>query len=291
MKIPGRGNERAEGKERRILPKRAAGTDRKIPQKGAAGKDRQDAPGRTDYRVWHFTPKERAKETAVYAGFAVMIVWLFYRRMPLILLAVPFYPFYMKKAGEKRAAARRKQLSYDFRLALDSLTVSLRAGRSVENAFPDAARDLRNTIGEEMDVTKEFVWISRQIRLSVPMEDVLLDFAGRSGVEDIENFAAVFTTAKRMGGNMASILKNAAASIGGKIDVEREIETTLAAKKMEQKIMNSMPCVIILYMTLASPGFLDLMYTTAFGALIMTVCLMLYAAAVLWAGKIVDIEV
>ncbi len=254
---------------------------------GAADKNSE----RVDYHTYRFSRKERMQITLIYAALAAAIVWLFYRRWQVLLAAVPIYPLYIRHVRNSRAAARRRQLSYDFRTALNSLAVSLRAGRSVENAFPDAARDLKSTIGEEQDMTQEFIWISRQIRVSVPMETVLLDFAGRSGVEDIENFAAVFTTAKRMGGNMAAILRSAADSIGGKIDVEREIETALAAKKMEQKIMTAMPCMIILYMTFASPGFLDDMYTSAFGALVMTGCLLTYALAVWWSGRIVAIEV
>ena len=246
---------------------------------------------KTDYHTYIFTRKEYAQAVLIYAALACTIVWLFYRRWIVLLAAVPLYPLYIKYVRKSKAEARRKQLSFDFRVALNSLTVSLRAGRSVENAFPDAARDLTNTIGENQDITKEFCWIAQQIRVSVPMEEVLLDFAGRSGVEDIENFAAVFTIAKRMGGNMAAILKSAAESIGGKIDVEREIESTLAAKKMEQKIMTAMPCGIILYMTLASPGFLDVMYSSLFGTCVMSCCLLAYAAAVWWSGKIVAIEV
>ena len=246
---------------------------------------------KTDYRTYRFGRKEFAGVLAVYALLAVSIAWLFYRRWQVLPAAAPILPLYIRTVRRQRSEARRKKLAWDFRTALNSLTVSLRAGRSVENAFPAAARDLQDTIGEDSDVTREFVWIARQIRVSVPMEDVLLDFAGRSGVEDIENFAAVFTTAKRMGGDMAGILRSAAESIGGKLDVEREIETTLAAKKMEQRIMAVMPAGIILYMTAASPGFLDVMYTTSFGAAVMTGCLLVYAAAVWWSGKIAAIRV
>ena len=140
-------------------------------------------------------------------------------------------------------------------------------------------------------MTKEMLFISQQSRLSVPVEDLISDFGMRSGCEDIRNFAAVFSAAKRLGGNMPAIIRSAADSIGGKIDVSREIETTLAAKQMEQKIMMGMPCGIILYMRLASPGFLDMMYTTFLGALIMTACLAGYGVAVLWSNMIVKIEV
>ena len=140
-------------------------------------------------------------------------------------------------------------------------------------------------------MTREIGWINAQIKLSVPVERLLLDFGRRSGSEDIENFAAVFATAKRMGGNTAGIVRETAVTISSKIDVEREIETAIAAKKYEQKIMSVMPAFIILYMQLTSPGFLSIMYTTAFGMIVMTACLAVYAGALWWGAKIVDIRV
>ena len=73
--------------------------------------------------------------------------------------------------------------------------------------------------------------------------------------------------------------------------VKKEIEATLAAKKSEQMIMSLMPAGIILYLQLASPGFLDILYGNPFGICAMTVCLAVYGAAY-WMGKrIVEIEV
>ena len=244
-----------------------------------------------DYGRYELSPKEYGILTAEYLVLAGAVVWLFYDRWVLLIAALPGIIPWLKKMREKKAEERRKQLSYDFREALDSLAVSLKAGYSVENAFPSAARDLAAIIGSDAPMTKELFYIAKQSRLSVPVESLIMDFARRSKVEDIRNFAAVFTAAKRTGGNMPSIIRSAADSIGGRIDVAREIETSLAAKRMEQKIMTVMPCGIILYMRLASPGFLDMMYQTLAGAAVMTGCLLAYGAAVIWSIKIVDIVV
>ena len=61
--------------------------------------------------------------------------------------------------------------------------------------------------------------------------------------------------------------------------------------KKKQMIMSLMPAGIILYLQLASPGFLDILYGNPFGICAMTVCLTVYGAAY-WMGKrIVEIEV
>ena len=244
-----------------------------------------------DYRIYEFSRRELIAMVLTYLLLAAGLVWLFYNRWYMIVAALPGLLPYLKQMKRKKAEERRRSLTYDFRDALDSLSVSLKAGYSVENAFPAAAHDLAAILGRDADMTKEMLFISQQSRLSVPVEDLISDFGMRSGCEDIRNFAAVFSAAKRLGGNMPAIIRSAADSIGGKIDVSREIETTLAAKQMEQKIMMGMPCGIILYMRLASPGFLDMMYTTFLGALIMTACLAGYGVAVLWSNMIVKIEV
>ena len=74
-------------------------------------------------------------------------------------------------------------------------------------------------------------------------------------------------------------------------DIKKKKDATLAAKKSEQMIMSLMPAGIILYLQLASPGFLDILYGNPFGICAMTVCLTVYGAAY-WMGKrIVEIEV
>ena len=51
-----------------------------------------------------------------------------------------------------------------------------------------------------------------------------------------------------------------------------------------------MPFGIILYIDLSSGGFFEVMYSTAAGRLIMTVCLLVYLAACLLSERIMDIR-
>ena len=141
------------------------------------------------------------------------------------------------------------------------------------------------------DIVREFHYIESRKKVSVPVEELFLGLGERSGIEDIENFAAVFSTAKRSGGDMDKIIQTSARMLGDKIDVRKEIETTLSAKKAEQMIMSLMPAGIILYLQLTSPGFLEVLYGNPFGVCAMTVCLGIYGLSY-WLGKrIVDIEV
>lgn len=55
--------------------------------------------------------------------------------------------------------------------------------------------------------------------------------------------------------------------------------------------MNGVPFGILLYISIASRGFFDVLYKNAAGIIVMTICLGVYLGAIFLSGKIVDIEV
>ena len=251
----------------------------------------QDSADGPDYRTCPPDVKTRILCALESLLLVTVIDYLFYKRFLVLLLLLPAGIFLYRVRIRDLRRARRKKLERDFREAISFIAISLRAGYSVENALLEAERDLADVIGQDADMTLEMHRINARIRISVPVETALRDFAVRSGSEEIGNFASVFHAARKLGGNMAEVTMETAERIGERMDVEREIETSVAAKKYEQKIMSIMPGVILLYMQLTSPGFLDVLYTTAFGAIVMTACLLVYAVSLYWGRKIVDIRV
>ena len=55
--------------------------------------------------------------------------------------------------------------------------------------------------------------------------------------------------------------------------------------------MAVIPAGIILYMRVFSSGFLDILYDSMAGNIIMTVCLIIYIAALFWGSRITNIKV
>jgi tight adherence protein B len=244
-----------------------------------------------NYDRYRFTGKEWLLFIAASAGICIAINGLFYLSwwafLPMIPLPVIFYRIRIRQCIRER----RRKLNYQFKDALVALGVALQAGYSVENAVKACAGDLEKIYPETADILKEFHYMEAQLKVSVPVEELFLDFARRSQVEDIENFASVFAVAKRTGGDMVGILQKAARMLGDKIDVKREIEATISGKKWEQRIMSTMPIFIILYMRVTSPDFLKVLYGNLFGVVVMTICLGIYVFAWWMGRKIVDIRV
>ena len=123
------------------------------------------------------------------------------------------------------------------------------------------------------------------------LEAMMYDFGKRSGVVEITEFAQVFAAAKRNGGNLTEVIERSAAIIEEKIETEKEIQILISAKKLEQKIMNVVPFGILLYISITSKGFFDVLYHNPLGIAIMTACLSVYIWSVFLSRKIVNIEV
>lgn len=244
-----------------------------------------------NYEEYRFSKKETIQYLFQSIAVCAAADYLFYQSWWAMLAAVPVAFLFLKGKKRQHIRERKKILDYQFRDALNSLSVAVQAGYSVENAVTACARDLERLYPPDADIVREFRYIESQKKISVPVEELFLGLGERSGIEDIENFAAVFSTAKRSGGDMDKVIQTSARMLGDKIDVCKEIEATLSAKKAEQMIMSLMPAGIILYLQLTSPGFLEVLYGNLFGVCAMTICLGIYILSYWLGKKIVDIEV
>ena len=220
-----------------------------------------------------------------------ILFFLFYKSFVLSFILALIYGIINIKTYEKRRIEEwRWQMDLEFREVMTGISSALNAGYSVENSFKEEKMDLLLLYGNNSVMVKELDIINSKLMLNQPLENVLMEFARRCEVEDINNFAEVFQTAKRTGGNLIDIARSSADKISNKIETSREIRTMVSGKRMEGRIMALMPLAIIIYFWISSPGFLDCLYAPA-GRPIMTVLLIIYVAAYKWSERIGDITV
>ncbi len=186
---------------------------------------------------------------------------------------------------------RKKKLAEQFKESMMILASSLSAGFSIENALAASVKELTVLYGQEGMIVREFSFMVQQIRTNRSVERVLEDFARRSGLEEVLNFAEVFSVAKRSSGDVGGIMRHTAEIIRDKMQVQEEIITMTASRQFEQKIMNMIPFFLVFYIESASPGFFGQMYGTGLGRILMSSCLAVYLISYILARKILDIEV
>ena len=123
-----------------------------------------------------------------------------------------------------------------------------------------------------------------------PLERMLMDFADRSHMEELQYFAQVFSIGKRSGGNIVSIMNNTIRMIQERMEVEEEIATITAEKMLEFQVMTIIPMAIIIYLRISAGGLLECLYGNLTGILVMSCCLMIYGGCYLYGRRLLEFE-
>ncbi|MEN8906258.1 MAG: type II secretion system F family protein [Clostridiales bacterium] len=183
-------------------------------------------------------------------------------------------------------------LKNQFRDMLYVLSASISAGRSVEKAFMSLADDLSIEYKNKDEfIIRESIYIRRRICINESIENILRDFSTRSGLEDIKNFVSVFISCKKTGGNMALAINETSKVISEKIKIINDINISISSRKLEIKILNIMPFVLIIFISLTSKDYFDPLYCTIIGRIASTIALILLGLSNYLSYKIMNIEV
>lgn len=243
------------------------------------------------FKMETVSPAEKRKCISEGIIIVLLLALFFYRSLWAVPFLTPVYLLYQKEKRAVLAKKRQKETAIQFKDVILSVSANQKAGYSVENAFRQAYEDMILLYGRESMICKELHIILTGLGNNLVLERLLYDMGKRCGVEDITEFAEVFAAAKRNGGNLTEVIERSASVIEDKVETEREVQVIISARRMEQKVMNAVPFGILLYISLTSRGFFDVLYHNLPGAVIMTICLAVYIGAVVLSGKIVDIEV
>lgn len=229
--------------------------------------------------------------TFLAAAVIAAVLYLFYHSFWALLLLPGGLVMYRRMRKKDLMHERSDRLALEFKDMLESLTASMRVGYSMENALKECLQEMILMHGEHAPICQELKQMLSGFRLGFTAEQVFQEFAARSAVEDIETFAAVYSIAKKAGGDMVEILTRTSNNLAGRVETRNEIAVLISSKKLEQTIMTLIPVGIIVYMEVTSRGLLDPLYGNPLGVFIMTVCLGIYLAAI-WIGRrIIRIEV
>ena len=161
-----------------------------------------------DYKRYRLSKKEAAIVILESIAISVLISKLFFDSFwgmtasPAILLIM------WKKTIEQKLEERNKKVAMEFQTMLKNVSSSLLAGFSLENAFVEAEKELKQMYGEKSYMFLELQNINKKVGMNIPLEEPLEDLAERTGMEDIYNFIDILSFAKRAGGNFVEIIDN-----------------------------------------------------------------------------------
>ncbi len=245
-----------------------------------------------DYNVYTLNFIEKIRYSLIAGLFLFLIGYLFYRSIILSLILAVLGVFYPRLKKTDLLDKRKNQLELEFKDALAIIYTSISAGTSPTNAIMQTKDELdRLYFDGNHYIVKEFEIMKQKLQMNERVEDVLQNFSDRAGLDSVSNFTDVFVLSMNTGGKQVEIIKGTINTIVEKIEIKREIDTMVAEKKFEAKIMNVMPFLIMAGLSLGAGDYLDPLFADIKGRMITTVVLILMGIAYLASQKIMKIEV
>lgn len=246
---------------------------------------------KTDYRQYELSIKEKISFLATgYVG-VFTVLYLFYHSIVFSMAGGLLSCLFLQKYSWLLGERRRALLTTQFKDLLYSLSASIAANLRISEALEDGMEHLRVMYGDDAPMVVELKHMVKGISENRESDiRLLLDFAERSGCEDIDNFVQVYMTCRTMGGDLEKVLKSTTDILVDKMNIDREIKTLTAQKKFEGKIISAIPLIVVLFLNVFSPDYLMPLYTTAAGRLIMTMALAGIAAAFYMMERLTNIN-
>lgn len=202
-----------------------------------------------DYHVYDMTMMDRMTAVGIGLLAGVAVGYVFFNSWLAAAAVSVIAAIYLQKPWQEYLKKKRlKKLLLEFKDLLETLTASYSAGQTTAKAFSDAMNEMSDLFGEGADIVNELKMINVGLQHNYNIEDLLLNFAQRSGLDDVDSFANVFEVCNRKGGNLKQIVGETRSVINDKIEIEMEIQTMVAASKNELNIMMVMPFIIMLTM-------------------------------------------
>jgi len=217
--------------------------------------------------------------------FALVIAYLFYRSwiglLPGILVATVIMRMSLKKDG------MNKRSYVIFKGLLNNIYSELIAGKSFKNAII-ASNTSRH---EDHIIYTAFSELAGKMQMNVSDVEAWLQFKEKVNIEVVDQFVFILSHTYKLGGNVTHTIKRSSQIIADQIELDLEIDVLLSAKKFEFYLMMFIPLVIFAMLSLTSDGYMDVLYLTLMGRIVMSLVLLFMTLAYTLGLYLIKIEV
>lgn len=245
-----------------------------------------------DYSVYYMTKQEVLLYTFIGCVVLFALGYIFYRNIVVSCIFAILGIKYPEIKTKGIIRERQRKISNQFKDMLYAMQSAVSSGISVENSVTMALEEMKKQyVDPKTIIIRELELMVNRISVGTNIEEVFADFANRTHNEDVFTFSNIFEISKRTGGNIVEIMRETTTIISEKIEIKGEIETKLAGRKSEGRVMIAMPILLIFFMSKATGDFMEPVFTTVGGRIAATIALILIIVGALWSTKITDIEV
>jgi tight adherence protein B len=280
---------------RSTLSRRTRGSERSTPVAGLASRASEMAERTLQRRQLTGAVNEKLENAGINlrAGeFVVLVVSAMATgaaagmllRGPLTGLVLAAVVGLLARTGLDMAVDRRRARFADqLSDTLQLLAGSLRSGHSLMQAVDAVASEA------EAPTSKEFRRLVVETRLGRSTELSLAAMARRMGSEDFEWVAQAIAIHREVGGDLADVLDNVAATMRERNQVRRQVKALTAEGRLSAWILLALPFCVAAFMAMTNPEYIGLLFVSGIGRVLLVGALVLMTAGALWLRKIVRV--
>lgn len=229
--------------------------------------------------IYRLSNKDKVRIISEYLIISAVAAWVFYDSIAAFCIILPGLVIYYGFRKGKMVKKKKTEMKSQFLKSLEALEICINAGMSSENAIYDTRKEMERVFSKNSLICREYLYMENGLKARKSVCDVLREFANRTDIEEIKDFALCFEVAGESSGDYRKVIGNCISLIESGIRTKEEILVTLEGRIFEQKVMNIIPVAIIAYLRYSSSGFLDVLYRNTFGRVFMSICLVLYIVA------------
>ena len=223
------------------------------------------------------------------AGITAMIMFLVYRSVWAVIFFPVVWIFQTKIEQQKEKEERNMRLQVEFLQGIVVLNSALQAGLSMENAWREVEKETKMLYGDSSEFYIAIKEINQKVAHNNPIEKLFLEYAYKTKIEDMIQFAELMEFGKRTGSNWKKIMDGTVYQMTERQGARQEIEVMMAEKKMEQQIMNVVPIGLLGFLQISAWDYMSILYHNLFGVIVMTLFLAGYILAILLSQKIMKV--
>ncbi len=159
------------------------------------------------------------------------------------------------------AAINKRQAKFTgaFADAMDIIVRGVRTGLPLGDCLKIIAHESPDPLGTE------FRRVVEGESLGIPIEVCLEQMYERMPISEVNFFATVLNIQKTTGGNLGESLANLSAVLRGRKILREKVKALAAEAKVSAYIIGSLPIVVMILVSIASPDYMDSLYTTPTG--------------------------
>ncbi|MBR3258876.1 MAG: type II secretion system F family protein [Eggerthellaceae bacterium] len=167
--------------------------------------------------------------------------------------------------------------------------------------MPEVLRALRRCLESGMTLEQTFTQIasecdgqfavlfgdaSRMLATGCGSGEALAHIRSHCAVPEMTFLAVALDVQHRTGGSMGSVLDAAQKAVTGRLDLARQLKVQTAQARLSARVVTVLPFALLAVLSLLSPGFLDPLFDSPVGWIVLGFAILLQVGGIVWVRSI-----